>query len=56
MENVICRIAENAIPFLCNLMIPQQIDMDEMRILIREIQDFISANASLILKHYRRSA
>ena len=46
------RICENAIPFLCNLMIPLDITNKELLNLCQQLKDFITNHTEAILHGY----
>ena len=51
---MIARLAEHAIPFLCNLMLPSNLPNDDIKSLVKDIQQFIQAKEQVILDHYRK--
>ena len=46
------RIAKEAIPFICNLMIPEDMDREDFLSLSQKVKDFIQENEKVIIKSY----
>ncbi|KAK8806139.1 hypothetical protein WA171_007224 [Blastocystis sp. BT1] len=47
-------LAEHAIPFLCNLMLPTNLSNEEIKSLVKEIQQFIQGREQVILERYHK--
>lgn len=51
---MIYRISENAIPFLCHLMIPQNLDFESTNLLISQLKEMVDSHSASIVQGFSR--
>ena len=49
------RLEERGIPLLCNLMTPEDLPIEDMRILLTGVQSFLQSHADEILHAFKQS-